>query len=45
MGSVLNRKYISINLDGNTVLDYDISTLTLNGEKDGLMRVTRGIES
>jgi len=44
-GSVLNRKHRSLNDDGTTHFDYDIPTLTLSGEKDGLMRVTRGVES
>lgn len=45
MGSVLNRKHRSINIDGKTHVDFDINTLTLSGEKDGLMRVTRGVEA
>lgn len=45
MGSVLERKHRSINDDGTTAFDYDVPTLTLSGEKDGLMRVTRGVES
>lgn len=45
MGSVLERKQRSINDDGTTAFDYDVPTLTLSGEKDGLMRVTRGVEA
>jgi len=44
-GSVLERKHRSLNDDGTTHFDFDIPTLTLSGEKDGLMRVTRGVES
>lgn len=45
MGSVLERKQRSINDDGTTNFNYDVPTLTLSGEKDGLMRVTRGVEA
>ena len=45
MGSVLLRNTRAINESGNTSFDYDVPTLTLVGEKDGLLRITRGAES
>lgn len=45
MGSVIERKHRAINDDGTTKFNFDVPTLTLSGEKDGLMRVTRGIEA
>ena len=44
-GSVLLRKTRSIQKDGSTKFDYDVPTLTLNGELDGLLRISRGAES
>ena len=45
MGSVLLRDKRKINEDGETQFDYDVPTLTLNGELDGLLRISRGAES
>jgi len=45
MGSVLLRNTRTINESGNTAFDYDVPTLTLVGDKDGLLRITRGAES
>eukprot|EP00352_Strombidinopsis_acuminata_P005277 CAMPEP_0176372020 /NCGR_PEP_ID=MMETSP0126-20121128/25105_1 /TAXON_ID=141414 ORGANISM="Strombidinopsis acuminatum, Strain SPMC142" /NCGR_SAMPLE_ID=MMETSP0126 /ASSEMBLY_ACC=CAM_ASM_000229 /LENGTH=441 /DNA_ID=CAMNT_0017731709 /DNA_START=295 /DNA_END=1623 /DNA_ORIENTATION=+ len=45
MGSVLQRKYRSIQDDGTTLFDFTTPTLTLGGTKDGLMRITRVAES
>ncbi len=45
MGSVLLRNTRAINESGNTAFDYDVPTLTLVGDKDGLLRITRGAES
>mmetsp|Transcript_16752 Transcript_16752/g.11888 ORF Transcript_16752/g.11888 Transcript_16752/m.11888 type:complete len:107 (+) Transcript_16752:265-585(+) len=45
MGSVLQRKYRSIQSDGTTLFDFPVSTLTIGGTKDGLMRITRVAES
>lgn len=45
MGSVLLRKQRKIQKDGSTKFDYDTPTLTLSGELDGLLRITRGAES
>ena len=44
-GSVLLRNTRSIQKDGTTKFDYDVPTLTLNGELDGLLRISRGAES
>mmetsp|Transcript_16542 Transcript_16542/g.28121 ORF Transcript_16542/g.28121 Transcript_16542/m.28121 type:complete len:118 (-) Transcript_16542:965-1318(-) len=45
MGSVLLRDKRSIGDDGKTHFDYPVPTLTLAGEKDGLLRLTRAVES
>lgn len=45
MGSVLLRNTRTINESGNTAFNYDVPTLTLVGDKDGLLRITRGAES
>jgi hypothetical protein len=46
MGSVLLRDTRSLNSDGKTEFKAGIPpTLTLAGEKDGLLRITRGAES
>lgn len=45
MGSVLLRDTHSINDDGKTIFDYPTPTLTLNGLKDGLLRISRGAEA
>jgi hypothetical protein len=44
-GSVLLRNTRSIQKDGTTKFDFDVPTLTLNGELDGLLRISRGAES
>jgi len=44
-GSVLLRNTRSIQNDGTTKFDFDVPTLTLNGELDGLLRISRGAES
>lgn len=45
MGSVLLRNTRDINSKGETEFDYPVPTLSLVGEKDGLLRITRGAES
>lgn len=45
MGSVLERGNHVINDDGTTHYKFKVPTLTMAGEKDGLMRVTRVAES
>lgn len=46
MGSVLLRKQREIQDDGKTSFKgFDIPVLTLVGEKDGLLRISRGAES
>ena len=45
MGSVLLREERSINKDGTTQVQTPVPTLTLLGEKDGLLRISRGAES
>lgn len=45
MGSVLLRDTRAITESGNTAFDYDVPTLTLAGDKDGLLRITRAAES
>lgn len=44
-GSVLLRNTRSIQKDGTTKFNFDVPTLTLNGELDGLLRISRGAES
>jgi hypothetical protein len=45
MGSVLLRNKRQINPDGTTHFNFTTPTLTLQGSKDGLLRVTRGAEA
>lgn len=45
MGSVLLRSARNITADGSTVFHSATPTLTLVGEKDGLMRISRGAEA
>lgn len=45
MGSVLLRNARNITDDGSTKFSYKTPTLTLLGEKDGLLRITRGAEA
>jgi len=45
MGSTLTRNQREITDDGKTHFKYQVPTLTLFGEKDGLMRITRGAEA
>lgn len=45
MGSVLLRNTRNITESGKTVFHYDIPTLTIAGELDGLLRVSRAAES
>mmetsp|Transcript_18746 Transcript_18746/g.28784 ORF Transcript_18746/g.28784 Transcript_18746/m.28784 type:complete len:118 (+) Transcript_18746:189-542(+) len=42
LGSTIYKKYLSINEDGSSKLEIQTPTLTLAGEKDGLMRISRG---
>lgn len=44
-GSVLLKNTRNITNDGSTLFDFNVPTLTLNGEIDGLLRITRGAES
>ena len=43
--SVLLRNTRSITNEGRTKFNFDVPTLTLTGELDGLLRVSRGAES
>lgn len=46
MGSVLLRDNISINDNGNTQLnDIKIPVISLNGNKDGLLRISKAAEA
>ena len=45
MGSGLLRNKHELNDDGTTKWNFDVPTLTLNGTKDGLFRVTRVAEA
>lgn len=45
MGSVLLRNTRNITNSGHTLFHYDVPTLTLNGELDGLLRISRGAEA
>lgn len=45
MGSVLLRNKRAITESGSTHFDYSVPTMTLLGEKDGLLRITRGAEA
>ena len=45
MGSVLLRGKRNITDSGETHFDYKTPTLTLLGEKDGLLRISRGAEA
>lgn len=46
MGSVLLRNQREIQEDGKTSFkDFDVPVLTLAGEKDGLLRISRAAES
>ena len=45
MGSVLDRKKISINEDGTSAVDYTIPTLEIAGTRDGISRLSRTAES
>ena len=44
MGAGIQRSNHKINDDGTTHFDFDVPTLTINGTKDGLYRVTRVAE-
>lgn len=45
MGSVLLRKQHKITASGETHFNYTKPTLTILGEKDGLLRFSRGAEA
>lgn len=45
MGSVMLRADRSIDDQGKTLFDTSIPTLTINGTKDGLLRISRTAES
>ena len=45
MGAVLLRNTRHITEKGETSFDYEIPTLTLNGELDGLLRISRSAEA
>ena len=45
MGAVLLRDTRHITEKGETTFDYEIPTLTLNGELDGLLRISRSAEA
>jgi len=45
MGSVLLRNTRSISGSGTTIFNFTTPTLTMQGTKDGLLRVSRGAES
>jgi hypothetical protein len=45
MGSVLLRGKRNITDSGSSYFDYPTPTLTLLGEKDGLLRISRGAEA
>jgi len=44
MGSAVERKYISINEDGSSNVDFRAPIFSLNGELDGIMRQSRQAE-
>lgn len=45
MGTVLLRSSRTITDEGFTLFNFNTPTLTLVGELDGLLRITRGLES
>lgn len=45
MGSVLLRNTRKITSTGSTLYDYDVPTLNLVGELDGLLRISKGAET
>lgn len=45
MGSFLERKRFSVDNDGSYKLNWEIPTLTLAGELDGLARIFRMAEA
>jgi hypothetical protein len=45
MGAAPIRNSVHIQKDGSSKLDFDIPTMTISGELDGLMRVSRVAES
>jgi len=45
MGSVLLRNTRNITNSGSTLFHFDVPTLTLTGELDGLLRISRGAEA
>ena len=45
MGSVLLRNTRSISATGTTLFNFETPTLTMQGTKDGILRVSRGAES
>jgi hypothetical protein len=44
MGSAIERKFISIQEDGTSKVDFSMPIFTLSGELDGLMRISRVAE-
>lgn len=44
MGSALMRKYVSIEENGKSKIDFPVKVLTIGGTKDGLFRVSRMAE-
>jgi hypothetical protein len=44
MGSTIERKFISIQDDGTSKIDFSMPVLTVSGELDGLMRISRVAE-
>jgi hypothetical protein len=45
MGSTLLRDTHSITTEGKTLFEYPTPTLSLNGLKDSLLRISRGAEA
>ena len=44
MGSAIGRQYVEIQDDGESRIEFDHPILSVNGELDGVMRISRVAE-